>query len=193
VLRPGRAAPYAQLGGGGDINVDGYSVTVFGRAWLKAAIERREPPSDPSRFAEVIGPFVHRFGLAFEQRAVEAARCYRTGNYLSCCVMAGAAAESILIATAVQKVGDEKSVLNSYRGSGGRDKTIRRITENVNQGLKEQFVAGCQLLSFWRDEAAHGSPTTISEVQAHTARGQLLRFAQLTEDNWERLTAKSAA
>jgi hypothetical protein len=56
----------------------------------------------------VLQPFIGRFGDGFAQRAAEASRCHRTTNYLACCVMAGAAAESILLAVAIAKMaGDE--------------------------------------------------------------------------------------
>jgi hypothetical protein len=50
------------------------------------------------------------------------------------------------------------------------------------------------LLSYWRDEAAHGTVSEIAEIEAHTALGRLVRFAQFTSDNWDELTvAKSGA
>jgi len=56
----------------------------------------------------------------YAQRAGEAVSDYRSLNYLSACTMAGVAAESILLATAIAKVGDEGKVLAEYRSSGGR-------------------------------------------------------------------------
>ena len=103
--------------------------------------------------------------------------------------MAGAAAESILLAVAIAKMaGDERKVLAEYRGAHGRKKITDRITGGLRQGLAEQFVTAGSILNFWRDEAAHGTRTTITEVEAQASLAQLLRFAQLTADNWAVLT-----
>jgi hypothetical protein len=172
---------------GTEFQGDGFSLTEFGRGWVQTAAEH--PPSDPSRFSEVLQPFIGRFGEGFAQRATEASRCYRTTNYLACCVMAGAAAESILLAVAIAKMaGDEGNVLKEYRGAHGRQKITDRITGGLRQGLTEQFVMTADLLTFWRNEAAHGTRTTITEGEAHASLAQLLRFAQLTVDNWDTLT-----
>jgi hypothetical protein len=172
---------------GTEFQGDGFSLTEYGRGWVQAAAQH--PPTDPSRFSEVLQPFIDRFGEGFAQRAAEASRCYRTTNYLACCVMAGAAAESILLAVAIEKVGGhEGTVLAEYRGAHGRKKIIDRITGGLRQGLAEQFVTVGGILSFWRDEAAHGMRTTITEGEAQASLAQLLRFAQMTSDNWVALT-----
>ncbi len=186
VLRPGEVVTFGQ-GMQRGFRGDGYSLTAFGREWVRAGVAR--PPSDPSRFAEVLRPFVTRFGPGFEQRAVEAARCYRTNNYLAACVLAGAAAESILLAVAIAKVGDEGKVLAEYRSANGRKKVTSHILRGVASGLADQFTIASGILSYWRDEASHGTHTSISEVQAYASLAQLLRFAQLAEDNWVALTA----
>jgi hypothetical protein len=41
----------------------------------------------------------------------------------------------------------------------------------------------------WRDDAAHGMATTISEVEAYASLIQLLRLAQFCSDQWDDLTA----
>jgi hypothetical protein len=46
------------------------------------------------------------------------------------------------------------------------------------------------LLSYWRDEAAHGTASEISETEAHTALGRLVRFAQFASDHWNELTGQ---
>jgi hypothetical protein len=187
VLRPGQNAPMANRMAGTEFQGDGFSLTEFGRGWVQIAAQH--PPSDPSRFTEVLQPFIGRFGEGFAQRAAEASRCYRTTNYLACCVMAGAAAESILLAVAIAKMGgDEGRVLAEYRSAHGRKKITDRITGGLGQGLSEQFVTAGGILGFWRDEAAHGSRTTITEGEAQASLAQLLRFAQLTSDNWAALT-----
>ena len=80
---------------------DGYSLTLWGREWIRKASERATMPSDPSRLSEVLGQFKLLFGSGYAQRVVAAVSDWRTGNFLSACTMAGAAAESILLATAI--------------------------------------------------------------------------------------------
>jgi hypothetical protein len=187
ILRPGRTAPMGMNMPGQGFQGDGFSLTEFGRGWVEIAAEH--PPSDPSRFSEGLQPFIGRFGEGFAQRAAEASRCYRTTNYLACCVMAGAAAESILLAAAIaKKAGDEGPVLAQYRTAQGRKRITDLITGGLRQGLAEQFVMASGILNFWRDEAAHGTRTTITEGEAQASLAQLLRFAQLTADNWDTLT-----
>jgi hypothetical protein len=104
--------------------------------------------------------------------------------------MAGTAAESILLAVAIAKMGgDEARVLAQYRGAQGRKRITDLITRGLRQGLADQFLMTSGILNFWRDEAAHGTRTTITEGEAQASLAQLLRFAQLTADNWDTLTA----
>jgi hypothetical protein len=131
VLRPGQFAPMGQGQiGGGVFSGDGYSITELGVAWL--ANPDRSTVGDPSRMAELFAAFTAKYGPGFYQRAVEAIRCHRHSNYLAACVMAGAAAESILLAIAVAKTKDEPRVLKEYNGTGGRG----RVTKSVVAGLR---------------------------------------------------------
>jgi hypothetical protein len=186
VLRPGEKAPHAGMRGPG-WDGGGFSLTLFGQEWIANAAATR-PPIEPGRFGEVMRPYATRFGAGFLQRAVEASGCYRTGNYLACCAMTGAAAESVLLAIAIAKEGDEKRVINDYRGASGRRNIIHRVIRGVGSGLSQQFLTGISTLSFWRDETTHGIHTSISEVEAFMSLGQLLRLAQLASDNWQALT-----
>jgi hypothetical protein len=126
VLRPGQLAP------GRDMETakafgDHWSITAFGFDWLAEASKR--PFVDMGRMSNVLADFIPRFGEGFGQRAVEAVRTYRTVNYLSACTMAGAAAESILLAVAIAKSGDEKT-LKDYGSFGGR----KRVTSYIVGG-----------------------------------------------------------
>jgi hypothetical protein len=112
VLRPGVFAP-----GGRALATafgDSYTITEFESEWLKTASARR-PVVDPSRLAQVFLTFGKTFGTGYEQRATEAVR--------------GAAGESILLAVAIAKVGDEAKVLTEYNGPSGRRKVTNRIRE----------------------------------------------------------------
>jgi hypothetical protein len=100
----------------------------------------------------------------------------------------GAAAESIVLSVAIARSSDEAVVLKIYTGTHGRKKTIDSITQGARAGISGPFKAATDLLSYWRDEAAHGTVSEISEIEAHTALGRLVRFAQFASDNWSELT-----
>ncbi len=186
VLRPGRAERFIGVGSS-ELSEAGYSITQFGRIWLSDTATR--PIVDPSRLGQALGKFSSRFGPGYAQRATEAVRTYRTCNYLSACVMSGVAAESILLALAIAKVGDEGKVLTEYKTSSGRGRVKARVLQGVTEGLKRQFEAAAQVLHYWRDDAGHGTMTNIDEIEAHASLTQLLRLAQIASDHWAELTA----
>ncbi len=178
VLRPGATVPAGQASGNqigqrlpsAPFFGDGYSLTAWGRAWVqRVASERAMMPSDRSRITEVLHQFRTRFGEAYAQRAAEAVADWRGRNYLSACTMAGAAAESVLIATAIAKSKDEQAILAEYRKTAGRSRVIKRVTAGVTSGIDERFNNALGLLTYWRDEAGHGTPSNIGEVEAHEA------------------------
>jgi hypothetical protein len=173
--------------GGGIYTGDGYSITEFGHAWL--GNPDRRVAGDPSRMSEIFASFEKRYGAGYAQRAKEAIRCHRTMNYLAACVMAGAAAESILLAVAIAKEGDEAKVLKNYATMGGRARTTKSITSRLKEPLARTFEAALQVLHYWRDDAAHGMATTITEVEAYASLTQLLRLAQFCLDHWAELIA----
>jgi len=198
VLRPGAAMPAGQKSAnqlGQIVNAapffgDGFSLTAWGREWVgKAASERTIMPSDPGRITQVLHQFNSRFGAGYAQRAAEAVADWRSGNYLSACTMAGAAAESILIATAVAKAKDEQQVLAEYRSASGRARVIKRVKAASNASAGERFSNALGLLTYWRDDAGHGTVSNIGEVEAHEAILGLLRLARLTSDHWLVLTS----
>jgi len=78
VLRPGLFTRTLFRGQGFD--GDGYSLTMFGRSWVKSVEPR--PTSDPSRFGSLLAQFEARFGAGYGQRAGEAVGCYHTGTTL---------------------------------------------------------------------------------------------------------------
>jgi hypothetical protein len=125
VLRPRLHAPMGQGAiGGGIFSGDGFSITGFGLDWLTNP--QRRAAGDPSRLSEIFASFEKLYGPGFAQRATEAICCHRTGNYLAACVMAGAAAESILLAVAIGKMADEPKVLKEYASAGGRGRLPNR-------------------------------------------------------------------
>jgi hypothetical protein len=185
VLRPGRVAP-RNMEVANDFG-DHWSITKFGFGWLAEASKR--PFIEMGRMSEVLAGFVPRFGPGFGQRAVEAVRTYRTANYLSSCTMAGAAAESILLAVAIAKSRDEAKTLKTYSSSGGRARITAYVVGQAASSVKRQFEAALHILHYWRDDASHGTLTTITEVEAYAAISELLRLAQFTSDHWDNLTA----
>jgi hypothetical protein len=103
--------------------------------------------------------------------------------------MAGAAAESILLAVAIAKTADEQKVLAEYQSSKGRSRVVTRVIGNVSAEIGQRFKDALGILSFWRDDAGHGVATTMGEIEAHEAISRLLRLAQFASDQWDALTA----
>jgi hypothetical protein len=100
-------------------------------------------------------------------------------------------AESILLSVAIAKSGDEAAVMTKYLSAGGRQRVIDSIIGQAKQAIAGPFRSATGLLSYWRDEAAHGTRSNISEIEAHEALARLLRFAQFACDNWNALTGLS--
>ena len=159
IIRPGvhnHAAQSTPEGSGGS----GYSITSFGHQWLKEEDKDVFIPTEPERFAQMIEPFRKRFGAGFHERAQEAIRCYDAHAYLACCTMCGAAAESILLATAISMSGKEDEVLKTYTTASGRKRIESIVVGQANEHIKREFQGLTQLLKYWRDEAAHGKNFT---------------------------------
>jgi hypothetical protein len=98
--------------------------------------------------------------------------------------MCGAAAESILLAVAIAKSGDERATLSTYKTASGRRGVVDSVVGQAVQTIAEAFRSATGLLSYWRDEASHGMASTISEIEAHEGLARLLPFAQFAADNW---------
>lgn len=170
----------------------GFSITSGGRSWLDA--KSFEPVLlNPSRLTQLFEKFSARLGRGFQQRASEAANCHALKCYLASCAMCGAAAESVVLSVAIAKDEDEERVLKIYQAAHGRRNVINSIIGAARPGIVGAFKAATDLLSYWRDEAAHGVVSEISEIEAYTALHQLLRFAQFVCDNWAELTDQRAA
>jgi hypothetical protein len=197
ILRPGAAVPAGQRGqqlgqtqfAAAPFYGDGYSLTAWGRTWVRKSVsERAALPSDPNRIKEVLLNFAGKYGAGYAQRAAEAVSDWWAGNYLSACTMAGGAAESILLSTAIERIKDEGKVLSRYRAAGGRTRVIKDVISNASVELGKRFSDALGILSYWRDDASHGIASNIGEIEAHEALSRLLRLAQFTSDNWSALT-----
>lgn len=190
IIRPGVRGMAEQATDAGSAG-NGYSITPFGRQWIEESDKDSYVPTEPGRFSEMLKPYQIRFGPGFYERSQEAIRCYGAHAYLACCVMCGAAAESIMLAAAIAKVGDENEVLKVYSAARGRSRIENKIIGQVKGTLQRTFSGFTGLLKYWRDEAAHGKASNISDDEAYTSLALLLRFAMFVNDNWDELTTKT--
>lgn len=188
ILRPGVRAFGAQATADG-ASGNGYSITPFGAQWLAEANHDDFVPTEPGRFAQMLAPYRGRFGPSFQERAQEAIRCYGAHAYLACCTMCGAAAEAILLATAIAKA-DEIDVLKQYNASGGRRRIENMIVGKVREELRKEYTGYITLLKYWRDQASHGKTSGIKDNEAYTSLALLLRFAIFVDENWTELAKK---
>ncbi|WP_370156414.1 hypothetical protein [Ferrovibrio sp.] len=168
---------------------NGYSLTAYGREWLKSEDRDLVISADAGRFGRLIERHAQRFGLAYKQRAEEAARCKQAGANLACCVMCGAAAEAVLLAAATAKRGDNEAVVREYRSASGRRRMENALLGQQPQELRDRFHNLMDLLKYWRDDGGHGLPSSIDEWEADEAVVRLLRLSRFVEDHWAELTS----
>ena len=190
IIRPGVNKHGAQATNDGQAG-NGYSLTPFGRKWLEEGARDDFVPTEPERFGEMLAPYSKQFGPGFHERAQQAIRCYGAHAYLACCAMCGAAAESILLATAIAKSKNEDEVLKIYGSANGRHKIESLVVGKIKDPLQREYRSYANLLKYWRDESAHGRSSKIVENEAYTSLALLLRFAMLVNDNWKELTTNS--
>ncbi len=189
LIRPGIRETGGQAVAGGC----GYSLTILGREWLADNNDAcRFVTLQPGGLADALARYRSRFGDGFFQRVQEAVRCRNAEAWVSACVMAGAAAESILLAAAVARTGNEDAVLKAYGTANGRKKLINDITNAVPQ-LARPFSTIAGLVAFWRDDTAHSQATVITGPEVEQVLRELLQLAQFTADNWEALTENTKA
>lgn len=188
ILRPGVSEWQGQSTDEGSAG-SGFSVTPFGRMWLAEGETDTFVPTEPERFAQLLEPLAGRFGQGFKQRSQEAVRCYGAHAYVACCAMCGAAAESILLATATEKTGNVDQVLKTYMSARGRRELRNIIVGQASGQVKGELEGLIELLKYWRDEAAHGAASDISDQEAFTSLAVLLRYGKFVSDNWLVITA----
>lgn len=188
ILRPGvmsfgqQSTPEGAAG-------SGYTITRFGKQWLKEAQGRFDYiPMEPGRFNELLNKYNSNFGAPFRLRAQEAVRCYGAHAFLACCAMCGAAAEAIILALAIRRDGDAQKVADEYFASGGRGRIEARLTGQLAEPVKRDLRGHIGLLKYWRDSSAHGMDTVIDDNEAFTSLALLLRFAQFATDHWDEVT-----
>ena len=190
IIRPGVKSFDSQSTADGSAG-SGFSITPFGKQWLSEANNDTFIPTEPERFAEMLKPYAARFGAGFHERAQEAIRCYGAHAYLACCAMCGAATESIVLTAAKLKYKDQEEMLKIYFSSGGRGKVETRLLGQAKEHIAREFKGLSTLLKYWRDEAAHGTTSGISENEAYTSLAMLLRLAKSVDDNWDELMGQN--
>jgi hypothetical protein len=184
VLAPGMLAAQGQLRFPGDE----FRLTNLGESRISSSDDALPLPSEHARFAKHLLSHAGRFRSSFVPRATEALRCYSGGLYFSCCVMSGAAAESILLSLTVAKMGDESRALAEYRKTSGTTKLIQFLQRQQNSVVQQRLDTFVELLRFWRDEAAHATDQLIDEEEAFHSLLLLLRFARFADHKWTELT-----
>jgi hypothetical protein len=166
-----------------------FIITEYGAKWLSGLSDYDCVPMEYGRFSQLLSNHARRLGQGYHSRSQEAVSCYRAQTYLACCAMSGAAAESIMLALAIAKNGDEEAVLKDYGSSGGRGKIERFLLSNQDAHITRNLPNYTSLLNDWRDVAAHGDVPIVGEEEAFTALMLLLRFARFAEERWEDITS----
>jgi hypothetical protein len=185
VLRPGPSPGRSHVFNTNHEEAQGYGITEFGRRWIAET-----PPTLPP----LVGPMTDMllsagkdFGDAYKLRTQDAVLAYNGHAYFACCAMAGAAAEAILLKAAVAKLGQEKAE-ELYFNSRGRSQLQNSLLGQQTKGFRNEFERHTDLITYWRDQSAHGHQTEIKEGEAYMALSGLLRFAHFASDKWKDLT-----
>jgi hypothetical protein len=167
----------------------GYSLTSAGRAAIAEMDATGILLTQPGSLAATLAAYRDRFGEGFHQRALEAIKCRNAEAWLGCCAMVGAAAESVLLAIAIAKVGNEDEVLAVYRQARGRQKVLNLIVGQANPQRRDTLTTFSAIISLWRDDAAHGQASPLGTANADEALRQLLHMCQWVDREWDQLTA----
>jgi hypothetical protein len=183
IVRPGVRGANEQ-----SVAEGGYSITIAGRAALAALDPTTVLLSQPGSLAAALAAYGARFGEGFHQRSLEAIKCRNAEAWLAFCVMTGAGAESVLLALAVAKVGDEEQVLTAYKRAGGRQRVLNLVVAQANAVRRDTLTTFTGIISLWRDEAAHGRATPLETANADEGLRQLLHMCQWVEREWAELT-----
>jgi len=167
----------------------GYSLSAAGRAALQNLDAATVLLAQPGSLSATFEGYRNRFGDGFNQRAQEAIKCRNVEAWLACCAMTGAAAESLLLALAITKTGDEEAVLRAYRQARGRQAVLNLIVGQANAPTQRTMTTFAGIVSLWRDDAAHGQASPIGTANADEALRQLLHMCQWVDREWANLTA----
>jgi hypothetical protein len=166
-----------------------FVITEYGEKWLSGLSDYDCVPTEYGRFSQLLSTHAKRLGDGYHVRSQEAVSCYRAQTYLACCAMCGAAAESIMLALAITKKGDEEAILKDYGSSGGRGRIERLLMMGKDANIIKNLPNYTSLLKDWRDVAAHGDAPIVGEEEAFTALMLLLRFARFADERWADITS----
>jgi hypothetical protein len=186
ILRPG-SQRYPTVGNSDD---SAFTLTRQGQKWMEDPEQDRILLLQPGALARTLAEYRRLYGDGYLQRANEAIKCRSAGAYLACCAMCGAAAESIVLALAIEKSGDEEAVLKTYNSRSGRSSVLNGLVGQVVDPIRRRLTTYSELLSYWRDDAAHGVASDLGDAHAEEALERLLRLAQFADDHWKELTGK---
>lgn len=189
LIRPGIRETGAQAVAGGC----GYSLTLRGREALTAGDADRFVAFQPGALATAFAKFKDRFGDGYHQRCQEAIRCRDSEAWVAAMAMIGAAAESIVLATANARMGNKDAVLKAYSSATGRKKLFNDIAPTSKPHLARPLSIAIGLLNYWRDETSHNAATAITGPEVEQALRELLHLVQFVEDNWDELTSTAKA
>ncbi len=189
LCRRGIVRPGVKRSGDQAVDEGGYSLTLAGRGALADLDETSLLLAQPGSLSATLNGFRARFGDGFAQRAMEVIQCRNAQAWLGCCAMVGAAAESILLALAIAKSGNEENVLAIYRQAGGRQRVLNLIVGQPTAHRRDTLTTFAGIISLWRDEAAHGQSSPISTANADEALRQLLHMCQWVDREWVQLIA----
>jgi hypothetical protein len=184
IVRPG-----VRTAGDQAVEEGGYSLTIAGRAALANLDTTTILLAQPGSLAATLNSYRPRFGDGFHQRAMEAIKCRNAEAWLACCAMVGAAAESVLLAIAITKEGDEERVLRTYHGNRGRQAVLNMIVGQADAHRRNTLTTFAGIVSLWRDDAAHGRASPIDTSNADETLRQLLHMCQWVAREWDNLTA----
>jgi hypothetical protein len=168
---------------------DDFLVTARGVKWLADSGDEVVLPLELQRFADALKRHSSHFGRTYLQRALEALNCYHAHCYYATCVMAGAAAEAVLIALAVEKKGERTWVEKRMRGTGGRQELHKALRPEGGAEGQRRVETLIDLVSYYRDDAAHTLGDPITDEGAQLTLLLLLNVAAYADQHWAYLTA----
>jgi hypothetical protein len=85
-----------------------------------------------------------------------------------------------------------ESAIQTYTGKSGRSKTENLVIGQAKAFLRQSLHPLFGLISYWRDQAAHGAESGVNRNEALTALRSLFYYAKLVHENWQELTAQTA-
>ena len=161
-------------------DIYGFSLTDFGRSWLNNR-ENLYNPRNYGEFGKLLAAFDSVYGEFYAVRSQEALSCFRHGNYVACCAMTGACAETILFTAYAKQVGDLDRAQREMTSSGGRGRVEASLLGRLREGQKMELQTSLSLIKYWRDTAAHRLTGTADMQEAYVALLTLLNLAAATQ------------